>query len=185
MAVPFQPVTADGTIGVLVNEMDSEGVIKANAIIDDIKRPAFNHSELAEEVKSYGETILDETGALAIKSREGLENIADSINNLLSKRESIISNISVKGRILKDNYDSWWREQQRKREELLASSSSNDSSNSSGNDAVSDTTNSSSTEDTTSVSNSTPDLPVGRGRGGQGNSSRERSGDITRTSFMA
>jgi len=84
--------------------MDSSGMSKANNIISRINDVPFNYGECAEKILDEENLILDETGMLAIKTKEGLKEISESVMELLNKKNKLCNTVSQEGNQLRQNY---------------------------------------------------------------------------------
>ena len=84
--------------------MDANGINKANAICAQLDGISFSHNDIADKIMSESNLILDESGMLGTKTREGINDIAKSVRALIKSKNNLKNQIMNHGNMLYYNY---------------------------------------------------------------------------------
>lgn len=101
--------------------MDSEGRSKALKICGQIDTVTLD-TDLPNKILEEGNLVLDETGMLATKTREGLKEISEAVTALINKKTELKNEVIAEGNRLRNNYDAYLArlEEQKKLKEQMA-----------------------------------------------------------------
>ncbi len=86
--------------------MDSNGHGKAKAICEQIDGATLD-TNMPNKIIDEGNLVLDETGMLAIKTREGLKEISEIVTTLFNKKDELKSVVGREGNQLSLNYEAY------------------------------------------------------------------------------
>lgn len=99
--------------------MDASGRDKARLICEQLNFITLD-TDLPNKILEEGNLVLDETGMLATKTREGLEDISLMVADLFKQKSELMAQVNREGGQLESNYYEYQRKLRLEREQAEA-----------------------------------------------------------------